>query len=56
MKFCKRLLGVKLSTSNVGVYGELGRFTLSIGRQIRILKYWFQVNRTDNCIITSVCQ
>ena len=53
LKFYKWLLGVNLSTSNVGVNGELGRFLLG---QIRLLKYRFKVIRTDNCITTSVYQ
>jgi len=38
--FCKRILNVKLSTSNAGIYGELGRYPLYINQYIRIVKYW----------------
>ena len=51
LKFCKRLLGVKLSTSNVGIYGELGRYPLRIIRQTRMIKYWLKVVNTNNGII-----
>ena len=32
LKFCKLILGVRSSTSNVAVYGELGRLPLYINR------------------------
>ncbi len=51
LKFCKTVLGVKLSTSNVGVYGELCRYPLYINRHIRMIKYWFKLVNTQNCIL-----
>ena len=36
-KFCKKILNVKLSTSNDGVYGELGRYPIYICRFARIV-------------------
>lgn len=51
LKFCKQILGVKLSTSNAGVYGELGRYPLYIHRSIRIIKYWFKIINSNNCIM-----
>ena len=56
LKFCKRILGVKLSTSNVGVYGELGRFPLYINRYTSIIKYWLKLNCTDNIILKTIYQ
>lgn len=32
LKYCKQILGVKLSTSNAGVYGELARYPLLLCR------------------------
>ena len=43
MQFCKRLLGVKKSTQNDFVYGELGRTTLRTKRYVSIIKYWFKI-------------
>lgn len=40
LKFCKRLLNVRLNTFTAGVYGELGRYPLYISRYVRIIKYW----------------
>ena len=54
LKFCKRILGVKLSTSNAGVYGELGRFPLYINRYTSIIKYWLKLNCTDNIILKTI--
>ena len=51
LKFCKRILNVKPSTSSIGVYGELGRYPLYVNRYYRILKYWFKLKSTDNTIL-----
>ena len=51
LKFCKKILNVKLSTSNAGVYGELGRYPIYICRFARIVKYWFKVIYTDDCVL-----
>ena len=54
LKFCKKILNVKLSTSNVGVYGDLGRYPLYISRYVRMLKYWFKLLYTDNCVLRTI--
>lgn len=54
LKFCKRILKVKLSTSNAGIYGELGRYPLYITRYVRILRYWFKILNTNNIILSTV--
>jgi hypothetical protein len=43
LKFCKKLLSVKRSTSNCMVYGELGILPLYIVRYFHIIKYWLQI-------------
>jgi hypothetical protein len=43
LSFCKRVLGVKQSTQNNFVYGELGRPPLILSRYSRIIKYWFKL-------------
>ncbi len=43
LQFSKRLLGVKKSTQNDFIYGELGRTPLLIRRYIIIIKYWFKI-------------
>ena len=54
LKVLKRVLGVKLSTSNVGVYGELCRYPLYISRYIRITRYWFKLLYSSNIILLRV--
>ena len=39
LKFCKWLINVKMSTNNLSLSGEFGRFSLFIGRHVRIIKY-----------------
>ena len=57
-KFCKWILKVKMSTNNYALYKELGRYPLSIVRQVRIVKYWFKLisDSNSNCILKSVYQ
>ena len=54
LKFGKRLLGVKTSTCTPAVYGELGRKPLIVTRTFRIIKYWFKILRSENCLIRSI--
>ena len=43
MMFCKQLLGVKTSTQNDFIYGELGRTDYYTRRLYIIIKYWFKI-------------
>ena len=43
LQFCKKLLGVKKTTQNDFVYGELGRTTCLTKRYSMIVKYWFKI-------------
>ena len=40
MSFLKSILRVKLSTTNIYVYGEFGLVPLHVQRKVRVLKYW----------------
>jgi len=40
IRFLKSLLGVKKQTPNSAVYGEIGRFPLSVICKLRSLKFW----------------
>lgn len=53
LQFCKKLLCVRKTTSNNMIYFELGRLPLQFFRQIRIIKYWLKLLKTDNCILRS---
>lgn len=43
IKFCKHILGVKQQTPNSAIYGELGRYPLSIICKERAFKYWIRL-------------
>ena len=42
-KWCKCILGVKDSTANAAVAGELGQFPLMIFRNLNMIKYWYKI-------------
>jgi hypothetical protein len=46
LKFLKQILGVRQQTTNIAVYGELGKFPLSVIRNIRIIKFWSRIRKT----------
>ena len=46
---CKFASGVKSSTSNDGIYAELGRYLLQLGRQISMIKYALRPHKIDDC-------
>ena len=48
IKFCKYILGVRKQTSNYAVYGDLGRFPLSVIAKERSLKFWLKIMKTVN--------
>ena len=47
-QICKRLLGVKRSTQNDFVYGELGRTTLKNYWLPSVIRYWFKILKCTN--------
>ena len=49
-KFCKWLTNVKMTTNNLSLAGDFGRFPLFIERQIRIIKYWLNLHSTKRQI------
>ena len=48
MQFCKKILGVKKSTQNDFIYGELGRVSFKTVHMYNIIKYWLKILRMDN--------
>ena len=54
LKFCKLILKVKTSTSNAGIYGELGRYPLYLFRYVRIIRYWCKLIHPNNIVMSVV--
>ena len=48
LQFCKKLLGVKRTTQNDFVYGELGRVTLQVNIFQSIIKYCLKIVECEN--------
>ena len=47
MQFCKRMLGIKQSTQNDFVHGELGLVDYQSLRYINIVKFWLKIVHAD---------
>ena len=47
LSFCIRMLGIKQSTQNDFVYGELGRMDYQSLRYINIVKFWLKLVHTE---------
>ena len=61
LHFCKKLLGVKQSTQNDFIYGELGRLNFQVQRYISIVRYWLKIvtldeNKYVKCIYNMMIQ
>ena len=48
LKFCKRILDVRLTTPNCMVYGELGRYPLEIRVKMRMVSFWEKLVQSEN--------
>ena len=53
LDYSKMLLGVERCTANVMIYYELGRVPLCWESNFRMLKCWFKILASDNCILKS---
>ena len=51
LKFCKRILNIRMNSCSIGVYGELARYPLYIQRYYRIIKYWCTLRQANNSIV-----
>ena len=47
LQFLKRILGVRVTTPNCLVYGELGRYPLDINIKCRMLCFWSRLMTTE---------
>ena len=56
LKFLRYILNVKQSTSTISLYGELGRYPLYISRNVRIIKYWCKLLKSENILLQQIYQ
>ena len=54
LKFCKYVLCVSKSTPNFIVYGQLGRYSLSISVKVRMLTFWANVINCNTSKLTGI--
>ena len=47
-KFCRYILQVRKSTNLTGLYGELGRTPMLIGRKLCMIRYWIKILKADD--------
>ncbi len=47
LQFCKRILGVRSSTPNFMVYGELGRYPLEVTIKLKMVNFWHKLVKGD---------
>ena len=47
LRYLKQLLGVKKYTSNLGVYGELGKTSLFIRRKLKIISFRLRLKSSN---------
>lgn len=54
LQFCKKILGVRSSTPNFMVYGELGRFPIEISIKVRMLCFWNKLLINENKLSSKI--
>ena len=54
IRFCKNILGVKQQTPNACIYGELGRYPLSVIAKERSIKFWTKIMKSDSSPIQNI--
>ena len=54
LQFCKKILGVRSSTPNFMVYGELGRFPIEISIKIRMICFWNKMLMNENKLSSKI--
>ena len=53
LKFCKHILNLKPSTPNYMVYGELGRYPITINVKVRMISFWAKLQNSQGKKISS---
>ena len=52
IKFCKNILGVRTQSPKYAVYGDLGRYPLSVIAKERSIKFWLKKLANNNLQLT----
>jgi hypothetical protein len=55
LKFLKLCSGLKKSTPNFMVYGELGRYPLALQIKKRMISFWYKTLTENRTITLSIC-
>ena len=56
IKFCKNILGVRTQSPNYAVYGDLGRYSLSVIAKERSIKFWLKILAYNNSLTFNLFQ
>ena len=56
IKFCKNILGVRTQSPNYAVYGDLGRYPLSVIAKERSIKFWLKILTNNNSLTFNLFQ
>ena len=56
IKFCKNILGVRTQSPNYAVYGDLGRYPLSVIAKERSIKFWLKILANNNSLTFNLFQ
>ena len=51
MKFCKYIMGVSKTCTNIGIYSELGRFPLYIDMLKQTFMYWYRLEHSTSNLL-----
>lgn len=55
LQFCKKILGVRSSTPNIMIYGELGRYPLETNIKVRMVCFWYKLMINKNKLSGKLC-
>jgi hypothetical protein len=53
LKFCKHILSLKTSTATYMIYGELGRYPISINVEVRRISFWDKLQNSQGTKISA---
>ena len=51
LSFLRQTLGVHKKTSNLAIFGETGKYPISVKIFVHILKYWYRLKYSENPLL-----